>query len=94
MAQSPLVGFRQVPHDYAKRTNKSHGRLEIGECWTLSDPEYLGYLYHRRAWKGLCTLVMVRVERHLGDHRSVETRYYISSLEGNAQVALRVARGH
>ncbi len=32
------VAFRQVPHDYAKQINKGHGRIEIRECWTLSDP--------------------------------------------------------
>jgi predicted transposase YbfD/YdcC len=88
------VGFHQVPHDYVKRTNKGHGRIEIRECWTLSDPEYLAYLYHGTAWKHLRTLVRVRAERRIGEERSVETRYYISSLEGNAKLALRVAREH
>jgi len=88
------VGFHQVPHDYVKRTNKGHGRIEIRECWTLSDPEYLAYLDHGTAWKHLRTLVRVRAERRIGEVRSVETRYYISSLEGNAKLALRVARGH
>jgi predicted transposase YbfD/YdcC len=88
------VAFRQVPHDYAKQINKGHGRIEIRECWTLSDPEYLAYLYHSTAWRGLRTLVMIRAERRLGTQRSIETRYYISSLEGNAKLALRVARGH
>ncbi len=88
------VAFHQVPHDYAKQINKGHGRIEIRECWTLSDPEYLAYLYHGTAWKGLRTLVMVRAERRLGTQRSLETRYYISSLDGNAKEALRVARGH
>lgn len=88
------VAFRQVPHDYAKQINKGHGRIEIRECWTLSDPEYRAYLYHGAAWKGLRTLVRVRAERRIGSMRSVEDRYYISSLEGNAQRALRIARGH
>jgi predicted transposase YbfD/YdcC len=88
------AGFRQVPHDYAKQTNKGHGRLEIRECWTLSDPDYLAYVNHGAAWKGLRTLVWVRAERRIGDQRSVEDRYYISSLAGSARLALRVARGH
>ena len=88
------AGFQQVPHGYAKQITKGHGRLEIRECWTLSDPEYLAYVYHGTAWKGLRTLVWVRAERRIGDHRSVEDRYYISSLDGNAKLALRVARGH
>lgn len=36
----------------------------------------------------------VRAERRIGDQHSVEDRYYISSLPGDAKLALRVARGH
>ncbi len=31
------VNFQDVPHDYAKTTDKGHGRLEIRQCWTISD---------------------------------------------------------
>jgi predicted transposase YbfD/YdcC len=88
------ANFRDVPHDYAKRINKGHGRIEIRECWTVSDPEFLDYLRQRGVWKNLQTVVMVRAERRLGTVSSVETRYYISSLESNAKLALRAARGH
>lgn len=88
------VNFRDVPHDYHKTVNKGHGRIEIRECWTLSDPEFLDYLRQRGAWKKLQTLVMVRAERRIGHTSSQETRYYISSLENNAKLALRAARGH
>ncbi len=88
------VHFRDVPHAYHKTINKGHGRIEIRECWTLSDPEFLDYLRHRGAWKNLHTLVMVRAERRIGTTSSVETRYYISSLENDAKLALRAARGH
>jgi hypothetical protein len=43
------VNFRQAPHDHHKTINKGRGRIEIRECWTLSDPEYLGYVYHGAA---------------------------------------------
>lgn len=33
--------FQQVPHGDHRTVNKGHGRIEIRECWTLSDPEYL-----------------------------------------------------
>jgi len=38
--------------------------------------------------------VMVRAERRIGHTSSQKTRYYISSLENNAKLALRAARGH
>ena len=33
------VAFREVPHDYTRQVTKDHGRLEIRECWVLSDPK-------------------------------------------------------
>lgn len=88
------VNFRDVPHDYHKTVNKAHGRIEIRECWTLSDPEFLDYLRQRDTWKNLQTVVMLRAERRIGQKSSIETRYYISSLENNAKLALRAARRH
>ena len=88
------VNFREVPHAYYKTTNKGHGRIEIRQCWTISDPEFLAYLSRRHDWKNLQTLVMIRAERRIEDKTSVETRYYISSLANNARQALRVARRH
>ena len=37
---------------------------------------------------------MVKAERHIGDSVSVESRYYISSLKGDARQLLRAIRGH
>ncbi len=88
------VNFRDVPHDYHQTINKDHGRIEIRECWTLSDPEFLDYLHQRDTWKNLQTVIMLRAERRIGKKSSSETRYYISSLENNAKLALQAARGH
>ncbi len=88
------AAFPQVPHDYAREVNKGHGRLEIRECWTVSDPESLAFVREQGHWKNLRTLVMLRAERRLGNQSSVDTRYYISSLENKATVALQAARGH
>lgn len=88
------VNFRQVPHDYYRTVNKGHGRIEIRQCWTLADPDFLDFLSQRTAWPNLQTVVMIRAERRLGQHISIETRYYIASIENDAQLALRAARGH
>jgi predicted transposase YbfD/YdcC len=88
------VNSRDVPHDYTKTIGKGHGRIEIRECWTLSDPEFLDYLRQRDTWKNLQTIIMLRAERRIGTKSSIETRYYISSLENNAKLALRAARKH
>ncbi len=88
------AGFPQVPHDYARAVDKDHGRLEIRECWTVADPDSLAFVRQCGQWPKLQTLVLLRAERHVNGKRSVETRYYISSLENNAALALQSARAH
>jgi predicted transposase YbfD/YdcC len=86
--------FQQVPHGYHRTVNKGHGRIEIRECWTLSDPEYLDYLRQRQHWSGLQTVGMVRAERRLKGKRTSAIRYYISSLANNARRLLTSVRKH
>jgi len=73
-----------VDCDYARTVNKGHGRIEIRECWTTSDEDYLRYLTDRAKWRGLNTLAMVKAERRLGNTTEVDVKYYISSLPSDA----------
>lgn len=86
--------FLQVPHDYHRTVNKGHGRIEIRECWTLSDPEFLDYVRQRHQWSGLQTVVMVRAERRINGKRTTAFRYYISSLTNDARRILQGIRQH
>ena len=70
-----------VDYDYQREIDRGHGRIEIRECWTTSDPAYLRYIGEWADWKGLQSLAMVRSERRIGDKSTAETRYFISSLE-------------
>jgi predicted transposase YbfD/YdcC len=85
--------FQGILHGYHKTTHKGHGRIEIRECWTLSDADSLEYVRRYGDWKGLRTLIRVRGERRMGKKTSRETRYFIASLENSAKVALRAVRG-
>ncbi len=58
---------------------KGHGRLEIREYWTLSDPEVLAYLDPERKWKGLRGIGVVRAERRMEHKSTKETRYFLLS---------------
>lgn len=93
-AECVAENFRQVPHDYARTVNKGHGRIEIRECWTLSDPEFLDYVRQRHPWLGLRTVAMVRAVRHLDATHSVSLRYYITSLANHARHILNSVRQH
>jgi len=80
--------------DYHKTEDKGHGRIEIRECWTISDLEHLERIRNLSDWKDLQTIVMVKSERQVGEKRTNKVRYYISSLAGDAKQVLKTARGH
>jgi predicted transposase YbfD/YdcC len=68
--------------DYVRTFSKGHGRYEIRECWTITDPKCFPYFRTSQHWPHLQTLVKIRRERHWADQTTVETHYYISSLPG------------
>jgi predicted transposase YbfD/YdcC len=68
-----------------------HGRIEIRRYWQVSD---LSWLDERSQWKHLQSIGMVEAERHMGDHISVERRYYLSSLPPDVTQFVNAVRGH
>jgi len=52
--------------DYHKTAEKALGRIEVGECWTASDPDDMRYISEQLSrWPGLRSLAMVRSERSI-----------------------------
>lgn len=86
--------FMGVAHDKTETVNGGHGRIEIRRYWTIYDAEYLHYLNPRGEWSGLRSIGMVEAERRVGDKATVEKRYYISSLSGDAKEFSQAVRGH
>ena len=90
--------FAEIEHDSYRQVNKGHGRIEIRECWTISDPECLATVGEPGAWQELHTVIRVRAERRIGSEVSQETRYYLSSLPADtphlARTALEAVRRH
>jgi predicted transposase YbfD/YdcC len=87
-------GFENAPYEHTKTVNKGHGRLEIRECWSTSDPEYLHNLRSYAKWKRLRSIAMVVSTRIINEVETKQVRFYISSLESNAQRILHAARRH
>lgn len=85
--------FAQVPHDYVKTVSK-HGRIEVRQCWCISDTEYIQYLRNYSAWRDLKSIAMVDTEYRRGDRITRQRRYYISSLQNNAKQILHAVRTH
>lgn len=88
------LGFADLPYSYHETLGKGHGRVETRRCWVLTDPTALAYVEERRRWPGLQAVVLVSAQREIGGQVSVESRYYISSLQGSAKQLLQATRSH
>lgn len=86
--------FRDAPYQQAKQVSKDHGRLEIRQCWSISDPEYLAQIRNLDQWAGVQTLVMIVSERRIGEEREIQERYFISSLDNDAERILQAKRNY
>ena len=87
-------GFSSIAHDFHETVEKNHGRIEKRRCWTTSEPDHLNYMNEGGQWKNLASIGMVEAQRSVNGKTSVETRFYISSLPGDAKVLLAAIRGH
>jgi predicted transposase YbfD/YdcC len=88
------MAFAELQHDHERTVTKGHGRIETRHTWTIADPRFVGDLRQGRKWKALRTVAQVTLERQTGEHVTVETRYYISSLPGAAKPIQHAVRSH
>ena len=86
--------FESVPYDFARTVNKNHGRLETRQCWVITDSTCLDYLQNRQQWANLSAVVKVTAQRETATETTVHSRYYISSLAGQAKTLLEATRKH
>lgn len=93
-AQAQASGFAGVAHDYHRTVEKGHGRIEVRQCWTITEPDYLLWLDEDADWSDLGSIVMLAAERRIGEQASHETRYYLSSLTGSARDVGAAVRAH
>jgi predicted transposase YbfD/YdcC len=85
--------FASVACESHRTVEKAHGRLEIREYWTISDPAILAYLDPEQRWRGLRGIGMVRAERRIDQEITKETRYFLLSFTGVKTFAYAV-RSH
>ena len=82
--------FRGVDADHFETMEKGHGRVEIRKYTAIDASE----LPCTKEWMGFQTAGKVNRERTHKGKTSVETQYYISSCEIDAQLLEKVVRGH
>lgn len=77
--------------DHFETVDGDHGRIETRRYATCGD---IGWLQGKENWAGLKTITQVQRERHVDDKVSIETSYYISSLEQDVRKIAQAIRGH
>ena len=77
----------------AKTVDKGHGRVETRTCWQTDD---IGWFEDRDKWAGFRSVCMVesKVYNMATDKTTVETRFFISSLDVDPERALEAIRAH
>ncbi len=86
------IKFKEISYDYCATLEKDHGRIEERRCWVT---EEIGWLEQKEDWKNLKSVIMVEAIREvIGGKKTVDRRYFISSLEADAKQVLKAVRGH
>jgi predicted transposase YbfD/YdcC len=94
-AQAHATNFWGYAADTFQTTEEDHGRWERRTYWTLADAGLLRAIDPTGRWPALRAIGMVRSERQeTGKPMTVETRYYIMSVDGNAQTFGHAVRSH
>jgi len=85
--------FERYKYQTETEVGKDHGRIETRECVTINN---LDWLLETKQWMGIKSIAKVTatVWHQASGKETVEERYYISSLTGNAALINRAVRKH
>lgn len=90
--RAKALEFNAMLYDTHESVDAGHGRIEIRRC-TVLPIMYLQQSFKLK-WPGAKALVLIENQREISGKRACDTRYYISSLEMDAQQILSVVRRH
>lgn len=85
------TNFNGLEWDYFETDEKNHGRHEIRRYWTITDVEHLE---HGKDWPQLRSVGMVELECTSQGETTHDFRFYINSLDGQAETFAKAVRGH
>lgn len=76
---------------FVEKLDKGHGRLETRRYWQSGN---IGWFADRHQWENLRSVGVVESIREIGPQRSVERRYYLSSLPVEIETFAKAVRSH
>jgi Transposase len=88
-----IVNERTLGYEISRHEtiDGEHGRIETRKYWHVNAPDYVK---EKATWPGLVSVGMCEARRELNGQTSQEKRYYLSSLEVDAERFAKAARGH
>ena len=83
--------FKDIHFDSFVTVDGDHGRIETRSHYIVSD---IDWLEEKQKWKNLKTIGMVISERDINGKVSVESRYFICSINDDAKLFAKAVREH
>jgi predicted transposase YbfD/YdcC len=83
--------FEGIDYDFYETKEKGHGRIETRKYWLAYS---IDWFEDKNKWENLHSVGMVKSIRTVNGKRTKEYRYYITSLEGNAEQFALAIRNH
>jgi predicted transposase YbfD/YdcC len=77
--------------DKYEELDKGHGRIETRTCIVSSQ---IDWLEQKSEWSGLRTIAMIEETREMKNKKSIERRFFISSLPADAKKIASAVRAH
>lgn len=91
VAEQKANGFKDTPTSRHRTVDGDHGRIETRTTTVIED---IDWLKERHPWPGLKTVVVVDSMREIGARTEHERRFYITSLERDAEALGAIIRAH
>ncbi len=89
--QAKEYGDQGVDYKIFKERTTGHGRKEIRTVFTT---DKIDFLPQKNKWKNLKSIFCITSERIIGNRKSKENRYYITSLPSESQKIGKIIRSH
>lgn len=86
--------FEGIKHSTNTTVDKNHGRSEVRICHVLPILYLFGAKEFKKKWKSLKSIVLIISERTVNEKKTVEHRFYISSLKPDAKKISSAIRQH
>ncbi len=89
--QAENIDFEYIEHDRHKSYEENRGRKEERLLYVTEDIDWLPM---KEKWKNLRSIAYLISQREKNGKKTIEKRYYISSLPPNAQQHVKAIRNH